>query len=347
MIMTFVRKVKKESKLLTGFPTLNMRLPSLCMQALSLGYSTVWANRAGGQSTIRLWLITSPQERTAFPVNREFLLNLLNSVSLNSIIQGAGHAREPLDRGHGPLLQTWYIGVAGEPVRFQQRQLNIVEITPFAFSQSQRIEFQTAYLRALQRNAMVAGGSQHAFDLMIFALLQHDFQPVRSQQVASHRHQWRRLIVQFHTGQQLRDQFGGDRIVCGGRIDFGNVPLGRRLGVYERPIIRHQQQAGGVVIETAHRLHITPGELFRQDSQHTRVVTGLSGAFKIGRLVQRDIYMPAVNPQLIEYPEHESAGLDSDTVIGNGLPRDAHFTSGNQFTAPLARAKALRLQDAV
>src|SRR5450830_855838 len=99
MIMTFVRKVKKESKLLTGFPTLNMRLPSLCMQALSLGYSTVWANRAGGQSTIRLWLITSPQERTAFPVNREFLLNLLNSISLNSIIQGAGHAREHIFAG--------------------------------------------------------------------------------------------------------------------------------------------------------------------------------------------------------------------------------------------------------
>ena len=47
----FIRKVKKESKLSTGFPTLNMRLPSLCMQALGLGYSTVWANRAGGQST--------------------------------------------------------------------------------------------------------------------------------------------------------------------------------------------------------------------------------------------------------------------------------------------------------
>src|ERR1039458_8477294 len=45
MIMMFVRKVKKESKLLTGFPTLNMRLPSLCMQALSLGYSTVWTDK--------------------------------------------------------------------------------------------------------------------------------------------------------------------------------------------------------------------------------------------------------------------------------------------------------------
>src|SRR4030067_1048402 len=88
MTMTFVRKVKKESKLLTGFPTLHMRLPSLCMQALGLRYSTVWANRAGGQSTIRLWLKTSPRGATAFPVNRVFLLNLLNSIPLNSIIQG-------------------------------------------------------------------------------------------------------------------------------------------------------------------------------------------------------------------------------------------------------------------
>src|SRR3989338_7245901 len=74
MGMMFIRKVRKESKLFTGFPTLNMRLPSLCMQALGLGYSTVWANRAGGQSTFRLWLKTSPQGGTAFPVKRETLL---------------------------------------------------------------------------------------------------------------------------------------------------------------------------------------------------------------------------------------------------------------------------------
>ena len=86
--MMFVLKVKKESKLSTGFPTLHMRLPSLCMQALGLGYSTVWANRAGGQSTIRLMVKTSPQGGTAFPVNRETLLDLLGRISLNSIIQG-------------------------------------------------------------------------------------------------------------------------------------------------------------------------------------------------------------------------------------------------------------------
>ena len=82
----------KESKLFTGSPTLHMRLPTLCMQALSLRYSTVWANRAGGLSTSRLWLKTSPKERTASPVNREILLNLLNNISVISIIQGAALA---------------------------------------------------------------------------------------------------------------------------------------------------------------------------------------------------------------------------------------------------------------
>ena len=58
-------------ELCSGFPTLNMRLPSLCMQALGLGYSTVWANRAGGQSTTQALVKTSPQERTSFPVKRK------------------------------------------------------------------------------------------------------------------------------------------------------------------------------------------------------------------------------------------------------------------------------------
>lgn len=83
------RKVNKESKLPTGFPTMNMRLPSLCMQALSLKYSTVWANRAGDQSTKQALVKTSPHERIAFPVKRKTLLNLLYSISLNLIIQGA------------------------------------------------------------------------------------------------------------------------------------------------------------------------------------------------------------------------------------------------------------------
>ncbi|PKM34228.1 MAG: hypothetical protein CVV06_20395 [Gammaproteobacteria bacterium HGW-Gammaproteobacteria-10] len=66
-----------------------MRLPSLYMQAISLRYSTVLTNRAGGQSTYKLWLITSLQERAAFPVNHEILLGFINEISLKLIIQGA------------------------------------------------------------------------------------------------------------------------------------------------------------------------------------------------------------------------------------------------------------------
>ena len=50
------------------------------------------------------------------------------------------------------------------------------------------------------------------------------------------------------------------------------------------------------MIETSYRLHIAPGELFRQQGQHAGVVAGFSGALKIGGLVQRDIDMLAISP---------------------------------------------------
>lgn len=98
----------KESQRSTGSPTLHMRLPSLCIQALSLRDSTVGANRAGGLSTSRLWLKTSPQERTASPVNRKLLLGLLNHISVISIIQGAAWAakpRSPLCRAQSSVVR--------------------------------------------------------------------------------------------------------------------------------------------------------------------------------------------------------------------------------------------------
>ena len=69
-----------------------MRLLSLYMQAQGLGYSTVLANRAGGQSTVQDLIKTSPQGATAFPVKRKIILNLLCSISLNWIIQGCACA---------------------------------------------------------------------------------------------------------------------------------------------------------------------------------------------------------------------------------------------------------------
>src|SRR5712692_7293108 len=74
--------------MLTGSPTLHRRLPSLCMQARSLGYSTVWANRAGSQSTNKLRHCCLSLGWDGFPSEPVILLDHLNQSSSNLIIQG-------------------------------------------------------------------------------------------------------------------------------------------------------------------------------------------------------------------------------------------------------------------
>src|SRR3990172_692284 len=80
--------------MITGSPTLHMRLPSLCMQALGLGYSTVWANRAGSQSTYKLSLAmrTLSSGCDGFPSERDIVLTRLHNASMFGIIQGCACA---------------------------------------------------------------------------------------------------------------------------------------------------------------------------------------------------------------------------------------------------------------
>ena len=111
---------------------------------------------------------------------------------------------------------------------------------------------------------MVAGSSQHALDLVVLALLEHDFELVLAALDAGLRRQRRRLVVQLHAAQQLGHQFVGHRILRGGLVNFRNMALRRRLGMDKRAIVGHQQHAGGVVVEPAYRLHFAPGELLGQ-----------------------------------------------------------------------------------
>ena len=119
-----------------------------------------------------------------------------------------------------------YIGNYFKSAWYQQRQLRSIEITPFALGQSQIIELQLTDLRTLQRDTVVVGGSQHALDLMVFSLLQHDLDPVGIDYAASHCRQRRGLVVQLDTGQQSHDQFRRDRIMRGSNIDLGHVMFG-------------------------------------------------------------------------------------------------------------------------
>ena len=57
--------------------------------------------------------------------------------------------------------------------------------------------------------------------------------------------------------------------------------------------------------------------------------------------------MLPVFPLFIEQREAQSLGVEAGAVVGDHLPLYADFAVGDQFTAPFARAYALRLQDAI
>src|SRR5713226_414924 len=109
--------------MLTGSPTLHRRLPSLCMQARSLGYSTVWANRAGSQSTNKLRHCCLSLGWDGFPSEPVILLDHLNQSSSNLIIQGwDGFPSEPvilldhLNQSSSNLIIQGWDGFPSEPV---------------------------------------------------------------------------------------------------------------------------------------------------------------------------------------------------------------------------------------
>ena len=76
------------SKLHTGFPTLHMRPPSLCMQALSLGYSSAWTNRAGANLQTRSDTFVSVFRVRRLPNERLTLIRLPSKIRSFLIIQG-------------------------------------------------------------------------------------------------------------------------------------------------------------------------------------------------------------------------------------------------------------------
>ena len=75
--------------MITGSLTLHTRLPSLRIQARSLGYSAVSANRAGSQSTVKLRQTGLSSGWDGFPSEAMILLAPPTKIRTISIIQDA------------------------------------------------------------------------------------------------------------------------------------------------------------------------------------------------------------------------------------------------------------------
>src|SRR3569833_2077512 len=80
----------------------------------------------------------------------------------------------------------------------EQGQLFLFQISPYPFFKSKGFQRYSPYCRAMQFDAVISCCGKHALDLMIFPLLQHDFQLVCIELPAMLRSLWSWLIMQLH-----------------------------------------------------------------------------------------------------------------------------------------------------
>ena len=83
----------------------------------------------------------------------------------------------------------------------------------------------------------------------------------------THRH---RVVDQRDAAQQLLHLLVGDRVLAADLVDLGHVVLGRGPAVDQLAVVGEQQQAGGVLVEPAHRLHTLHRRLLRPLAQGAR-----------------------------------------------------------------------------
>ena len=70
---------------------------------------------------------------------------------------------------------------------------------------------------------MIAGRGEHAFDLMVLTLFEHDLDAALIDHPAGKRAQGRGFIMQLHTTKQALNQGGIDRCMRRRNINLGNM----------------------------------------------------------------------------------------------------------------------------
>src|SRR5450830_2012651 len=161
------------------------------------------------------WAVFRSRETTASWPSRVPSFKVANFMGGICQMQAIGANQTPKSREFPAFINRKGSG--------QQRQLLWCQITPLAFGDAQRFQGQATDGGTVQGAAMVAGGSQHALDLVVFTLLQHDFQLVLAALDASDGSQRRRLVVQLHASQQQRYQFNGYGLLRGGLVDLRHM----------------------------------------------------------------------------------------------------------------------------
>ena len=154
-----------------------------------------------------------------------------------------------------------------------------------------------------------------------------------------------RRIVEHHAGQQLFQLLGVHRVLAADLVDLRHVLLRRGEAVDQRAVVGEQQQAGGVFVEPAHRLHLAPAQRAGQQVHHARVVLGLLRTLVAGRLVQQHQRLLEVRPGFAAHGELQPGGGEFLERIVAGPAVHGDEAGDDQSLAFAPRAETLREQD--
>ena len=104
---------------------------------------------------------------------------------------------------------------------------------------------------------------------MVFAFGQRQSQVQLADRLARRGTNRFRIVFQHHTGQQLFHLGTGQRMLDRDFVDLGHMVLGRTHAVDEMAVVRQEQQAGRVLIESANRLNALHCPLVRPQPERT------------------------------------------------------------------------------
>ena len=135
----------------------------------------------------------------------------------------------------------------------------------------------------------VAGGGDHAFDLMIFAFGNGHQQGGRIFQNGFGCADGFVVVVQQDAVFQRFTQAVIGRMLQGNAVDFGHFVFRRGNAVVELPVVGNQQNARRIRIQPADRLHVDIAHMVGEKAENAGVLLRFVRGFVIGRLVEQDI----------------------------------------------------------
>ena len=187
----------------------------------------------------------------------------------------------------------------------------------------------------------------HAFDLVIFAL--GDGHPDRvgiNGFDGNSGDQLTGFIDQLDPGAQRGQQFRRVGMLERYPVALWGLLFTRAPHMDELPVVRQQDQPGGVLVEPANGLYAALAQLGRQQVEYRGVVLGHPAALKAFGLVEHQVGLLVVGPFFVLHGEYQTGRIDLGIGVFDERTIDGDQAGADQQATVFATAEALGLKEA-